>query len=249
MSIIFYPGRIYKRGDKVPAIDRVMARRLPKIVRGSANVASNVLSEVISCDTDWMVDSISFDINSSVSKDFGYAIKNGVKIVKNYNDALWFHGSTTLPQRIVLSEGFYTGTELASELQTKLDANTAYNAASITFTVAYDNVTGLFDISPLGSNLKYLQINIACPRGNDMDSIAGHLFGLTATNTFSSNVISDTIVAGLNDEVNIVYNIDSNATNYYSDTVRTLSMDQALHLKSNNSSSVIDWQVVYEELV
>ena len=250
MSIIFYPDRIYKRGDKVPAIDRVMAKRLPKTVSGSANIASNSLSEVISCDTAWQVDSISFLMSNAASKDFGYAIMNGVRIVEHYNDALWFQVTGTFRQRIVLSSGFYTGTELAAELASKLDANTAYIAAGITFTVTYNNTTGLFVITPSSSTIKYIQLNIACWRGNDMDSIAGHLFGLTENSNVAANVTSDTLVTGLDSEINMVYNTASVLASSYSDIAHPLTMDQALHLKSSNGvSAVIDWQVTYEEIV
>ena len=165
MSIIYYPNRTFKRGDRVPAIDRIMAKKIPQTIRGTANIASNSLSQVISYDYDWQVDSISFLISNAASKDFGYAVMNGIRVVTNYNDALWFWVTTTNPQRIVLTDGFYTGTQLATQLRTQLNANTTYIATGITFTVTYNNTTGLFVITPItpaGQTIKYMQKNNIC---------------------------------------------------------------------------------------
>ena len=253
MSIIYYPNRTFKRGDRVPAIDRIMAKKIPQTIRGTANIASNSLSQVISYDYDWQVDSISFLISNAASKDFGYAVMNGIRVVTNYNDALWFWVTTTNPQRIVLTDGFYTGTQLATQLRTQLNANTTYIATGITFTVTYNNTTGLFVITPItpaGQTIKYMQKNNNAGTNNYIDSIAGNLFGLTTDGAYAANVTSDTVVVGLDDEVNVVYNLASTLSSYYSDTTHPLSMDQALHLKSSNGvSSTIDWQVVTEQIV
>ncbi len=249
MSIVNYLSRIYK--TVVPAIDRVMAKRSPKMVAGNKNIAgANSLSEVISADTNWQLDSISFKFSNNTSRDFGFAFMHGCKVVTNYNDFLWIQINTALPQIITLSEGFYTGTQLAAELKKQLDANAVFTAASVTFTVTYNNLTGLFVITPSGtSTIRYINTNNRSDV-NTCDSIAGHLFGLTVDTNFAANVTTDTPVPGLNDESDIVYTTGSGALSYYHDTMHTMSIDQAVHLKSSNTAAVIiDWAVVYEEIV
>jgi len=247
MSIVNYPNRIYK--TVVPAIDRVMAKRNPKMVVGSSNVGSTALSQVVSVPSNWQLDSISFKFSDATSRDYGFSFMHGRKVVANYNDFLWFQMLGMAPQQITLAEGFYTGTQLAAQLKAQLDANTAYVAAGITFTVTYTNLTGLFVITPSSSTIKYLDINDAAMLST-RQSIAGHLFGLTTdSTTFGANVTTDTAVQGLDDEMDIVYNTGSTALTYYHDTMHTLFIDQAVHLKSSVAAVTIDWTVVYEEIV
>ena len=146
MSIKYYPNRIYK--SRVPAIDRTMAKRNTKLVKGSQDITSAAIDETISVGGDWTVNSIAWEFSNATSRTFSALLKNGRGVVANLNDYLWIQIPTTLPQRIVLDADFYTGTELAAHLKTKLDANTAFAALGVTFTVAYVNSTGLFTITP-----------------------------------------------------------------------------------------------------
>ena len=91
---------------------------------------------------------------SGVSRDYDANIVAGRKIVTHYNDYLWLQMESITPQRIILSAGFYTGTELAAELKTQLDANTAFSDASITFTVSYTSPS--FTITPSSGTMRYI---------------------------------------------------------------------------------------------
>jgi hypothetical protein len=254
MSILYYPNRVYRA--KVPAIDRVMAKRQPITAGGSQNVASTALSAVISNDTDWQVESIGWNFSNTASRDFNAYIMRGRKIVEHLNDYLWFQINTGAPQRIILTPDFYTGTELATELQTRLNAATlldgsvnGFSAAGITFTVTYNAATGRYLIVPSAGTVRYLNVNTR--QGlTTRDSIAGHLFGLNADTALAANVSSDTVVFGLDTEVAFVSQTANDDLSYYHNDIHTLTVDQALHLTSNSGSDVtIDYVVDYESIV
>lgn len=246
MAIKNYPSRIYKK--TVPSIDRVMAKRNPILTQGAANVFSTALDVTISRDDNWHLDEIGFTFSNTSARTFSALIKNGRRVVTNYNDYLWFHVVGTLPHKIILTSGFYTGTELAAHLQARLNAS--YASDGITFTVVYNDATGIYTVTPSSSTIKYLETNYA--QGLPYrDSIAGHLFGLNENTTaFSANVSSDTAVFGLDSEVSIINQTNSTATSYLHDTIHIMSIDQSLHLTSNAGSDVtIAYTVLHEDMV
>jgi WD40 repeat protein len=255
MAIKYYPGRTYKRADKLPLADRQRVKRLPQKTSGRQDISNtiNPLDVVISANDDWQLDSILFHFSAATSRDFAIKIMNGRKVVTNLNDFLWFQIGNGDPQKITLDSGFYTGTQLATELQTQLDANTVFVAAGVTFTVAYSSTTGFFTITPSSGTIKYWDVNTRKVL-TDRDSIAGHLFGLTSTTTSAASVTSDTAVFGLNEETIL---IDSTVTtalktvlDYVLNDIHTLSVDQAIHLTSTSGIVlVIDYSVIYEELI
>lgn len=254
MAIVYYPTRIYKRGDRRPAIDRVMAKRLPQMVAGEQNTTSTALTAVIHSEDNWQIDSIAFTFSSNASaRNYSAKIMAGRNVVTNYNDSLWFQVANTLPQNIVMAQGFYNGTELATELQTRLNANAAFIAAGVTFSVAYDSATGQFTITPAGGTARYLNVNtqqaFSASGRSGRESIAGHLFGLNIDTAFAASIVSDTNVYALNIETAIINETGSIVDTHYHDTIHILSLDQAVKIQSNVSSTVVNYVVVYEDLV
>ena len=183
-------------------------------------------------DFEWEVRSISFNFSGATARDYSAKVMDGVNVVAGANDYLYFKADTTLWQKITLDSGFYSGTELASELQDKLDANTIFDGLSITFTVTYDNVTGLYEITPSSGNLEYVQT--APIRLRDRDSIAGHLFGLTEDSVLGSSVVSNSPVKGLDNETGIISQTGGTSTEHYNDDIHKLNMDQAIRIKSSS---------------
>jgi len=246
MSILYYPNRVYRA--KVPAIDRVMAEREPIMATGSQNVSSTALDAIISMEDNWQLDSVALTFSNANSRSFNAYIRNGRKIVENLNDYLWIEVSGCGgPQRIILNSGFYTGTQLATELQSRLNAN--YTAYGVTFTVTYVAATGLYIIIPSAGTIRYLDVHTGqlLPL---RDSIAGHLFGLNATSNFAANVTSDTSVFGLDAEVAFISQTANTDLSYLHTDIHTMSVDQAVHLTSNTGSDVtVSYVVVYEDIV
>lgn len=246
MAIKYFPDRVFKKN--AAAIDRVMAKRTVRLARGAANVSSTALDARISSEGDWQVNSIKFTFNNATARDYSVKIASGFKVIEDLNDSLWFQTPTTLWQQIILDPGFYTGTELAAELQTQMDANAAYAAAGITFTVAYDAATGIFTITPSSGTIKYIQTNNT-QRLPERDSLAGHLFGLNSETSFAANVASDTTQFGLDAEAWVIDETGSVVTEHFNDDIHILSMDQALQLSSSVASTVITYEIAYEEIV
>ncbi|MFA5312390.1 MAG: hypothetical protein WC375_03600 [Methanomassiliicoccales archaeon] len=243
MGIIYYPNRVFK--GKSPAIDYLMAQRIPRSVTGFQDITSSGLDHRIYQNTNWVLDAVAFQFNNTVSKTYGFNIVNGRAVVENLNDYLWFWVDGTMPQKIILGSGFYTGTELATELQSKMDANDAYTAANITFSVDYAPSTGLFTITPSDGTIKYLAVNTMTTHQN-RDSIAGHLFGLTVNgSSFASSVQSDSPVFGLDQETVLLSSTSSTADHYHDDT-HVLTMDQAVRLTTNTAASTVTYTIEYE---
>lgn len=253
MAIKYYPNRVYRA--KAPAIDRVMAQRQPLTITGTQNI-STALDVVVSNNDNWQVDSIGWQFSNATARNFSATIMNGRQIVQNLNDYLWFSTTATAPQRIILTPGFYSGTELATELQTRLNATTlldgttnAFNTAGLTFTVAYNATTGLYDIGVTPGTVQYLDVNTHQTLSM-RDSIAGHLFGLNTTTSLMSNVGSDTTVYGLDSEIAIVSQVANSDLTYLHNDFHTMSVDQALHLTSNAGANVaLTYVVDYEAIV
>jgi len=246
MSIVYYPSRVFK--GVVPAVDREMAQRNPQILNGSQDISVTALDFEFSSPKNWQIDSVAFSFSNNTARNYSFGIKNGRKVVTNLNDYLWFHSSETAPQKITLSPDFYTGTQLAAQLQTQLNANAAFVAAGITFTVIYTAATGIFQVTPSTGTIKYLSVNNAQTLSN-RDSIAGHLFGLTANTNFAASVSSDTAVRGINSEAFIISETASVVLDRYHDDMHILSMDQAIHLTTSVANLSVVYTVVYEEIV
>jgi hypothetical protein len=244
MAKLYYPNRVFK--GKVPAIDRQMAQREVKAVSRTNNIAVTGVDYRLSNDNDWQIDSIAFEFSNAVVRDYSVKIMNGRRVVTNWNDYLWFGATATAPQIITLGAGFYTGTELAAELQKQLNGNAAFIAIGVTFTVVYAAATGLYTITPSAGDIIFYNA-IPGQTIDIRDSIAGHLFGLTATTTAAASVTSDTAVFGLNTESWIIDENASIVTEHYHDDVHVLSMDQAVHVETSTAAQTVTFTIRYED--
>ena len=247
MAIKYYPNRIYKK--VVPAIDREMAKRDPLSTSGRQDLNLDAINSTVYSGGDWQIDMIGWEFNNATSRNFSANIKNGRRVITTLNDYLWFRLPVTSPQMITLDDGFYTGSQLAVELQTQMDANTAFSSAGVSFTVSYSSSTGLYTIVPSSGTVQYLNVNTAQTL-RIRDSIAGHLFGFDADSTAAASISSDTTVYGLDSSSAIVSETASTALQYHHSDIHILSLDQALLLSSNSGVSVVaNWTVVYEDVV
>jgi hypothetical protein len=246
MSIEYFPNRVFKK--TVPAIDRVMAERTPRLVRGYQDITSKALDVVISANSNWQINAIKFTFANATSRNYSATVMGGVKVVANLNDSLWFQSSNSLWQQINLTPDFYTGDNLAQELENQLNANTAFSDLGLSFTVSYDSTTGLFEIDVSGGTIRYIQQNNT-QRLPTRDSTAGHLFGFTVTTGYDSTLVSDTPVFGLNQEAWIINEKASVVTQDYSDDIHILNIDEAIHLTTNTAATAVSYEIQYEEMV
>lgn len=246
MGIKHYPNRVFRA--LLPPVDVIMSRNTVKTLSGVADVTGSALDETLTPNRDWKIVGLRFDFDSTTSRNWSVKVVGGRNILENLNDFLWFQHSQSLPQKMTLDAGFYTGAELAVELKTQLDANAAFADLSVTFTVTYDATTGTYDISPSSGTVRYLEEN-TMGHLPVRYSIAGHLFGFNVTSSSNSTITSDTVVAGLNSESFIIDETsgDTDLSRYISDPF-TLSMDEAIRIESATAAVVIDYAIDYQEL-
>lgn len=244
MAIIHYTNRPNRA--KEPVADRWMAKAQSVLSKGNHDLAVEALDTNLSYPADWQVNSVLLQFSTSQSKTYTVSVQNGRKVVEDENDYLWFITNTSYPTKITLDEGFYTGAELAIELQDKLD--TAFSP--LTFTVDYNtSFPSLFNIAPSSGSIKYLDVNL---QTNFVfkQSIAGHLFGFTEDSVFNTAIRSDTAVPALDSSVPLFS--ATNTTLLIADTdVNLMDIDQALRLEVTKAGGAceIDWTINYEARV
>jgi len=243
MAIVNYPERIYK--TTLPAIDVAIGRSKTYNYHYSQNLTSSGVSEELFANRNWKINTIIFTFSGATARDFSASIANGRCVVENYNDFLWIQSSLTVWQKIVLTPGFYNGNQLASHLQTLLDANAAFLSAGITFSVTYSATTGLFTITPSTGQIRYINRNLSQVLGQ-RDSIGGHLFGHTADTSFGATVVSDTSAAGLTVVAPIISQTGNTDTSYIYTTPTNMSIDQRLQFSSGSAAVTLSVDVNYQ---
>lgn len=246
MGIKYYPNRVF-RALPTP-VDAITKKDTVKTFRGVADITSVAISEVLTPYKDWKIVGIKFSFNNATSRSFSASIIGGRSIIENLNDFLWFQVPQTLPVKITLDPGFYTGTELATELKTQMDANSAFSALAITFTVTYNATTGEYTITPSSGTLKYLEFNQSGTLPNQY-SIAGHLFGFNVNAGFSASLTSDTPVPGLNSEIAVINQTTNTDLSLYNSDLHTLSLDEAILIESNTAATIVNYSVDYQEIL
>jgi hypothetical protein len=239
MAIVYYPSRPQRA--KAPAIDYIMSEPETISTQDGFDLNSGELEEVVSYPGSWAVNTISLAFADAVSKDYTVAIINGRKVVDRENSYLWFTTNTSFPTKIELDEGFYSGTDLATELETKLDA--AFSP--LTFTVDYNTTTAnVFTIVPSSGTIKYIDRNLQA--NADKQSIAGHLFGFTEDSSFSASLGSDTEVGALDQEITIASATGDSALSVINTTGYNLTIDQAIKIDITTCATTVDWTVTHE---
>ncbi len=246
MSIIYYPNRILRPNGS--SIDRVQAKRNPILVKGAADITSTGLNVTIASKKSWQVNSIKLTFANSTQRDYSWGIKSGTYVVSSLNDYLWFQtqGPNSLAVKVTLAEGFYTGTELAAELESKLD--TAFTSYGTTFTVAYTAADGQFSITPSSGTIRYIHENTKQPIPF-RQSIAGHIFGWTATTAYASPLLSANRVYGLDTTAFMIDESNASTTSHFNDDIHILTPDQALYISTGTAALTMGYEVCYEEIV
>jgi len=246
MAIKYYPNRIFRAA--LNPVDAITQKNTVHQFKGVQDITASAIDEVITPLRDWKVVGIKFTFNNATARDYSASIIGGRTVIENLNDFLFFKTSTSFVQKITLDPGFYTGTELATELETKLDANSAFSNLGITFTVTYDATAGEYTISPSSGELQYLEFNSfgALP---DQYSIAGHLLGFNQDSALAAAITSDTVVAGL-DSVTAVLEESSNTDfSHYNSDIHTLSLDEAIKITTNTAAVEVNYSVDYQKIL
>ena len=245
MAIKYYPNRVF-RALPTP-VDALMKKDTVRSFKNVQDITVTAIDETLSPFRDWQVTGIKLSFSNLVARDYSVKIASGRSIIENLNDFLWIQNTSSLPQKITLDTGFYTGTELATELQTQLDANTAFTALGITFTVAYDVATGNYTITPSSGSIRYLDLNTGGTLPN-MYSICGYLFGFNEDTAFLAAITSDTAVPGLDSETYIIDETASVVETHYNSDPHILSLDEAIRVETSAAALTVNYSIDYKYL-
>ena len=110
---------------------------------------------------------------------------NDQEEITSANNEMVFTSSEGGPETITLDTGFYTHTELAAELQSKMNANnTLTGTGTLTFSCTYNTITFLHEIETDSGTIAFTY------SGSD----AGDTFGFTADASAALSITSDTSV-------------------------------------------------------
>jgi hypothetical protein len=220
---------------------------LPSLATGEQDCTSTAMDVIVgddialsSYEAKWRVDYIRLLFSNSTARDYSVNIKNGRRVVAGLNDTFYVEiNDGTLPQSVILSPGFYTGTELAVELESQLNNIPAYDGLGRIFGVTYSELLESFTIESLwapGDLMRYV---------ND-GSTAGYAFGFTAISTWASNAVSDTDCPRLDQEFVAFSGTGSTDLEHYNDDVHVLSFDQVIRIQSSVAALTASYEVSYD---
>ena len=245
MSIEFYPDSLAKK--KVHVVEKLQEPDVLYSVADSVDITASGLDVTIWSPRSWEVHRVALHFDAATAKDFDVSVQRGRGVVADKNDRLYFKMNGVNQQPIYLSEGYYDGTALATELQTQLDANAAFSGVSATpFTVNYTSGTGLFEIQPASGQIAYFDVNgTVSVRRN---SSAGHLIGFTQDQALAGTLTSDTAVPGLGTDTVYISDTASSSTDVLGTDVLAMTVDNALTIGTSAVATTVHYEVVYKVL-
>ena len=244
MSILYYPDSLVKK-IKSP-VERQQSNPPFQVVAGGADLTAADATYTFSQPADCNIHDVSLYFSNANAKDYAISKAFGKGVVTGLNDVLWFKADGAPEQKIVLDQGFYDGDELAAELKSQLDSNTAFDNASMTpFTVTYTAITGIFAITPSAGSIQYFNVNTSIAPFYK-NSTAGPLFGLTADVALAASISSDTAVWGLKTVVAVVSDTSSTDQNIVSTEVWALDVDSGLRITASTVATLLNYKIIYK---
>ena len=250
MPITYYP--ISKIKKPYNPIDKIQKRKTILSVSNKVDLTTFGMNYTLWHPSDkWVVHEILMHFGAATARNYFVNKVIGRGIVSSLNDSLYFQTSGFPAQRIILSQGFYTGSQLATELKTQMDANQSFIDASTTpFTVSYNSTTGKFTIAAAGSaQIQYFVLNTAV--NLNKDSTARQVIGFNTDSIVANTLVGDTAVFGLGDNIpidtetgstdlNTIVNMDSLSPNF--------DVDGALNITISAIATYVDYKITYEEI-
>ena len=244
MSIIYYPDETTKM--KTHVVEQMQRPNILYSTFGSHDLNDGALNVGLWCPRGWEINRVSINFADAAAKDYAISIVRGIGIVSGKNDRLWIKVNTVAAQPIVIPQGFYTGTTMATALATAINAG-AFPSASKPFSVSYDPNTGFFTITPsAGSAQLFVRNTTTSVR---QVSTAASMLGFTADTAMTSPLVSNLSVQGIGTP--FVYRSESSSTSLDVLATTTVAMtmdDQLLIQASSVGSNVTTYEVVYKIL-
>jgi hypothetical protein len=257
MPITYYPNETAKKLMHV--IEKQQTPDMLYSLFGTCNLTEGSLSAGVWCPKGWEVKRISLHFGSIIAKNYSVSIIHGVGIASGKNDRVWVKVDTVAAQPSVITEGFYTGATLATELTTALNA-CPFPTASKPFAVSYDPNDGLFTIAPNSGKAQLFTINTTAPVRRN--STASNLLGFTVDTLNAATLTSNTPVLGLGSKHIYLSESNSEKTDVLSTDLVAMTIDsmllieasyseideQSLSSVSNEDIDMVSYEVVYRVL-
>jgi hypothetical protein len=191
----------------------------------------------------WVAEMVTLHFGSATARNYSISVEQGRGIIKDLNDNLWIGMLGSPARRIVIDPGFYIGTTLATEVQTKLNADTSFIERGITWLVVWKPSTLQFTITPSSGTATFFSVNTA--QSVRRNSKAGHVMGFEAdaSGTF---LISDTACPNLGSKAVILSGTASAALNVVITDNIPMDVDSALHIDVSSAALTVDYSVKYK---
>ena len=250
MPITYYYDSKFKK--PYPNIEKIQKRKVILSPDGQTELTAGLDYTLWYAVPNWVAHEVLLHYSAATARSYSINKVIGRGIITNLNDLLWISCRNYGAQPIVLSQGFYTGDQLAVELKTQMDANTAFvDSLTAPFTVSYSSATGKFTITANGAKtIQYFVTNTTV--GVNRNSTAAQVIGFNVDSAFANSIVSDTVVAGLGDKVpidqmgactdiNTIVNLDS-LSSYF-------DVDGALNITIGAIAGLtVNYKILYEEV-
>ena len=244
MPVEFYPDQHTAKKAK-HVIEQLQTPNILYNIEGSYDLSSGALAVEVWSPGSWEIRRIGLHFEGANEKDYSLSVIRGRGIVTGKNDRLYFKIPGFAQEPIILSQGFYNGTELAAELQTQLNAATNLAAAQ-PFAVSYAAATGLFTVTPTASTVAYFHVNQTVPMRRR--STGGRLLGFTQDVAEGASIQSTSAVFGLGQGFVYQSAAGSDLTNIMGTDTLAMTLDNALSITVTSAPTTVHYEVVYREV-
>ena len=246
MAIVYYPNSVVKKYP--PVVDKLQRLNTLETAVGSKDLNTGALDTTIWYPGNYEISRVAMHFDGAASKIYSADIVQGRGIVTGANDKLFFLVNAAQWGLITLSQGFYNGTTLATEIKTQLDANTDFVAQGSTpFTVSYTAATGVFSIAPAAGMIQYFETNHCIMPVLGNRSTAANVVGLNQDSAMVAAVVSDTVVPNLGVGTSY-FSGTSTALNVLGTDTLPMTVDNGLRLQVNSVATTVHYEVLYKVL-
>jgi hypothetical protein len=273
MGITYYPDDVDKKLLTVAEQQQQPNTLYSIFGTGDLSVGGG-LSANIWCPKTWEVKRVNLHFPSTSSNNYSISVVRGIGVLTGKNDRLWVKvdGVQALP--VIVPQGFYIGSQMASALVTAIGTTSipsqpyltavgphaiaapnpfsySFPLASLPFTVDYGNTNpGKFTFTPAGS--KNVQIFYQNPSTGwqSYSSIATAL-GFTTDSAMTTPVVSDTAVLGLGTSMSYLSGVSTSNQDVMSTDTVALTTDNLLNISASlvtPTSGTVTYEVVYKLL-
>ena len=241
MGIIYYPDELQKKRPN--RIDVQLRENTILGTNASHDLNGSALDYRLAVpEPSWEVELVTLHFSGATARNFSISLEQGRGVIEGLNDNLWVAVDGAVPQRIVLDEGFYTGDSLATEVQTKLNADTVFNELGITWTVAWVSATRKFTITPSAGEAAFLNVNTY--ESVRRNSKAGHVLGFTEDQAGAA-LTSDTECPNLGSKAAVASATASTVLDVVLTDKLSMDVDTALHIDASSVNLIVDYSVKY----